>query len=202
MTTEEYYNENAEIFVENTFHVNVLEFIDTFTKNLPKGGKILDVGCGSGRNTLTFKQLGFEVIAFDASKELVKLASSKINHKILHMKIEDMNWQEEFDGIWAMASLLHFKREEMEYNVQKILTALKPGGTFFLSLKEGKNEGFDEKGRFFTYYSKEEIQELFKKLGYENIKVIESKKDSLQRDVRWISAIITKDLKLVNKLKI
>ena len=70
-----------------------------------------------------FKQLGFDVVAFDASMELVKLASSKINHKILHMKIEDMDWQEEFDGIWAMASLLHLKREEIEYNIQKILTA-------------------------------------------------------------------------------
>jgi 2-polyprenyl-3-methyl-5-hydroxy-6-metoxy-1,4-benzoquinol methylase len=202
MKIEDYYNQNAEQFIEQTFSLNVLDTLHQFTKKLPPGAKVLDVGCGSGRDTLTLKSLGYDVVAFDASEELAKKASEKINHPVLHMKIEDMNWKEEFDGVWAMASLLHLKKEEMPLNLQKIMDSLKPEGTFFMSLKAGKGEGYDDKGRFFSYYSTEEVTKLFKDIGYENVEFF-SNEDSLKRDVVWISALIKKEptLELNNTAK-
>jgi SAM-dependent methyltransferase len=191
MKTEDYYNKNAEEFMERTFNLDMSETLQQFTNKLLPGAKVLDVGCGSGRDTLTLKSLGYEVTAFDGSEELVKLASQKINHPIIHMKIEDMNWKEEFDGVWAMASLLHLKKDEMPFNLKKIMDALKPDGTFFLSLKAGEGEGLDSMGRFFSYYSTEEVTKLFKDIGYENIEFF-SNEDGLKRDVVWISALVTK----------
>lgn len=191
MGTEDYYNKNADQFIEQTFNLDVLEHIHAFSKKLPSGGKIVDVGCGSGRDTATFKSLGFEVVAFDGSEELARKASRKINHPIIHMKIEDMTWKEEFDGAWAMASLLHLKKKDIPFNIQKVMDSLKPEGTFYIALKAGQGEGCDEKGRNFSYYSKEEVTKLFNDVGYSDIKFLESE-DSLKRDVVWISALITK----------
>ena len=82
-TTLQYYNNNADSFIDNTFNADVTTDIHSFIKKVKPGGKILDVGCGSGRDTLIFKNLGFNVIAFnviafDVSEELVKKASEKI----------------------------------------------------------------------------------------------------------------------------
>lgn len=200
MKIEDYYNKNAEQFIERTFNLNVSDTLSQFTKNLPIGSKVLDVGCGSGRDTATLKSLGYEVTAFDASEELVKAASKKINHPIIHMKIEDMNWKEEFDGVWAMASLLHLRKDEMPLNLKKIMNSLKPDGTFFLSLKAGKGEGLDDTGRFFSYYSTNEITELFKSIGYEDVNYF-SNEDSEKRDIVWISALIKKNPELNLKSK-
>lgn len=191
MQTEDYYNNNAEEFIERTFNINVSDTLAQFIQNLTPGAKVLDVGCGSGRDTLTLKSLGYEVTAFDASEELVKLGSQKISHQILHMKIEDMNWKEEFDGAWAMASLLHLKKDEMPFNLQKIMDSLKPDGIFFMCLKAGQGEGYDDSGRFFSYYSIEEVTKLFRDIGYRDIQFF-SAEDNLKREIVWISALVKK----------
>lgn len=155
--TKKYYDEKADEFIEKTINVDVSDSIQKFIKNLPKNGKVLDVGCGSGRDTVTFKNLGYQVTAFDASEKLSQQASKKINHPIMTMKIENIPWKEKFDGIWAMASLVHLPRNELQQNLHKLMEALKPCGTLFISLKSGIGEGTDENNRFFTYYSKEEL---------------------------------------------
>jgi 2-polyprenyl-3-methyl-5-hydroxy-6-metoxy-1,4-benzoquinol methylase len=73
------------------------------------GGRILDAGCGPGRDALAFAERGYELIAFDASTAMVRVARERVGSRIVvHlMRFEDLNGQSEFDGIWACASLLH-----------------------------------------------------------------------------------------------
>lgn len=197
-STENYYNQNAETFIQNTFDADVSENIKNFISLLPKNAKILDVGCGSGRDSKTFLDLGFDVVAFDSSIVLAEKASQKINHPVLHLKIEDLSFENEFDGVWAMASLLHLPKKDFSFSLEKCLKSLKDNGKFFLSLKEGEGESVDENGRFFSYYSKDEIINTFEALGQPNVTCF-SQSDKLGRNVNWLSFIVSKTPQL--KLK-
>ena len=67
MKTIDYYNQYADKFVVSTFHIVMEEIYHSFIRYLPDGGDILDLGCGSGRDSLAFKKLGYLVEAIDCS---------------------------------------------------------------------------------------------------------------------------------------
>ena len=75
MKTIDYYNNFADDFAEATWHVDMASLYKLFLIELPKQAYILDVGCGSGRDTLAFKKKGYKVDAIDYSEELVKKAT-------------------------------------------------------------------------------------------------------------------------------
>lgn len=198
-STLNYYNNNANEFVENTFSVDTTSTINVFVKNIPFGGSILDVGCGSGRDTKYFLELGYKVTAFDASLELANLASQKINHPVLHLQVQDMVWNNKFDGVYAMASLLHLPKEEVPKAIEKCLTALKDGGKFFASFKFGEGESFDNKGRYFSYFTIKELNDIMSKFpNVEKFEVVQSgTEDALKRDVIWLNISATKSPALI-----
>ncbi|MGN0247075.1 MAG: class I SAM-dependent methyltransferase, partial [Lachnospiraceae bacterium] len=74
--TIDYYNFNAENFIENTQHVDMHLALDRFLDLLDEGAAILDFGCGSGRDTKYFLDQGYQVTATDGSAELCRLASA------------------------------------------------------------------------------------------------------------------------------
>ena len=75
-TTLDFYNENATIFIEGTVNVDFTQVQDIFLEYLPDHAKILDFGCGSGRDAKYFLDHGYDVDAVDGSVELCKAASA------------------------------------------------------------------------------------------------------------------------------
>lgn len=75
MKTIDYYNKHAEEFTASTFEVDMESLYQPFLVFLPESAKILDVGCGTGRDTLAFKDKGYQVEAIDYSEELVERAN-------------------------------------------------------------------------------------------------------------------------------
>jgi SAM-dependent methyltransferase len=137
MDTIDYYNNNAQAFYDRTIHTNLSEIYDKFLRLLPEKAHILDAGCGVGRDTKYFLGRGHQVIAFDASPEMVRYASQETNQEILLSRHQAIAYREQFDGVWAQASLLHVPYEETGDVYEKIYHALKPGGVFFASYKYG-----------------------------------------------------------------
>ena len=82
----EYYNKNSQKFFDDTVNIEMTAFYDQFLPLVKDKGKILDVGCGSGRDVKAFNSLGYNSIGIDASKELVTKANSIIQGKIFFMK--------------------------------------------------------------------------------------------------------------------
>ena len=110
--TLDFYNNNSKSYIENTLSLDMSHLYKDFLKYIPKDGHILDLGCGSGRDSLEFIKKGYNVTAVDGSKELAIAASEIIGKEVICSKFEDLQLTESFHGIWACASLLHVNIDE------------------------------------------------------------------------------------------
>ena len=102
-----YYNKNADAFIEGTINVDMTDIQMRFLATIPKESKILDLGCGSGRDSKFFASLGYHVIPVDGSPELCEKASEYTGLPVRCLLFEDLDYNSEFDAVWACASLLH-----------------------------------------------------------------------------------------------
>ncbi|MCR5719070.1 MAG: class I SAM-dependent methyltransferase [Lachnospiraceae bacterium] len=157
--TLSYYDENAKEFCENTVNADVAPQREMFLKYLEDGAYILDFGCGSGRDTKAFLDLGYRVDAVDGSLELCKTASEYTGIKVKNMLFQDLDEVGKYDGIWACSSILHVSKEELKIVLKKMLTALKDGGVIYTSFKYGDFEG-ERNGRYFSDFTEESFTEF------------------------------------------
>lgn len=161
-STIDYYNKNAKEFCENTVDADTSICRNAFLKYMAPKSKILDAGCGSGRDSKVFIEKGYDVTAIDASPEICKLATEFIGMSVLVKRFEDLSYQDEFNGIWACASLLHIKKSKLPDVIEKLHNALKNGGVIYASFKYGESEGISN-DRFFSYFTEDECQMLFER---------------------------------------
>jgi superfamily II DNA or RNA helicase/HKD family nuclease/SOS-response transcriptional repressor LexA len=135
--TTQYYRKFAAEFFDSTVAVDMSPIRDRFATMLVAGARVLDAGCGSGRDAMAFAQQGFRVSAFDASPELAELASSHCGFKVDVQAFQDVDEVHAYDGIWCCASLLHVEPAEMPDVLARLWTALTPGGVLYASFKSG-----------------------------------------------------------------
>jgi len=134
-----------------------------FLPLLPDQANILDAGCGSGRDARAFADLGHRVTAFDVSPALVALAGTHLGQPVQCLRFQDITWQEQFDGIWACASLLHVPAAELPGVMQRLCKALKPRGVLYASFKYGSGER-EHQGRRFTDLDEPGLAELLRQI--------------------------------------
>ena len=157
--TVSYYDDNADSFLADTANVEFGELQRAFASMLPEGGRILDLGCGSGRDSLEFLKKGFCVDAVDGSAQMAQAARKATGLPVAHALFADYEPQNTYDGIWACSSLLHVAKDELPALITKYAVALKPGGVFYLSFKLGTHEGM-RNGRWFTDMTEDSIRSL------------------------------------------
>lgn len=191
--TLEYYNKKAHEFVNNTVSVNFTDTQDLFLEYLPENGYILDFGCGSGRDTKYFKEKGYKIEAIDGSEELCQIASEYSGIKVECMLFQDLNENDQYDGIWACASILHLSKTEMKDVFKKMIRSLKKNGIIYTSFKYGEFEGM-KNDRYFSDFTEKIFQEY---LIY--IEGVELEKQWVTADVRpdrgeekWLNIILRK----------
>lgn len=155
-----FYDNNGQDFFERSKSIDLTPLYATLAKYIPESAHILDAGCGSGRDSKAFLERGYTVSAFDASREMVKLASDHTGLDVQHLTFSEMNYPSEFDAVWANASLLHVPYLRLPQAFENIIRALKRNGMFYASFKIGHGEKKDENGRHFTYFDETHMRDF------------------------------------------
>ena len=177
--------------------------MEKFSELLPKGATVLDAGCAGGGKSKFLATKGFQVTGIDFAPNFIEIAKKEVpeaEFQVLDIR-EISTLEKVFDGIFLQAVLLHFSKKEVPDILKNIFTKLKPGGFFYVAVKEAR-EGQAEEGinkendygyeyeRFFSYFSQEELEMILKNFGLE---ITFSEVHSNGR-ARWIQIIACKSL--------
>lgn len=152
-----------------------------FASLITKAGKILDAGCGSGRDSAFFSEQGFKVVGIDMSEKLLEIARDAApkakfySADMRHLSFEDNM----FDGIWSCASIVHIKHKEIPEVFRNFYSVLKPGGLLYIHVKKGEGEGYiDEpsmpgKKRFYSFFTAPLLKKYCEEAGFSDIEIID-----------------------------
>lgn len=193
VNTIDYYNRNVQSFIDGTVSVDFTQIQNAFLELLPKDARILDFGCGSGRDTKYFLDCGYQVDAMDGSMELCRVASEYTGIHVKQMLFQELAEVEKYDGIWACASILHVKKAELLNIIRKMSLATKENGVIYVSFKYGDYEG-ERNGRYFTDMTEISMKELladFPELEVEK-QWITGDVRAGRGDERWLNMILRK----------
>lgn len=183
------YDECANEYAKSTEALHPHVQAKKFVKMLPKHAKILDIGCGPGRDAKVFEEQGLKVVGIDFSAKMIELAKQYTRQAEFHvMDIEKLAFpRDTFDGVWASASFLHISKKNILQVFENIHALLKREGIFYLSVKQGSGEmlapdaRYENRQKFWSFFEEEEIITLLKEAGFEVLEIaITEKRSSYQ----------------------
>lgn len=186
--TSDWYSSNAAAFCERTFAIDMDHVHRRFLRYMPLRGRILDVGCGSGRDSRRFVELGYSVDARDRSQEIAEEARRLTG---LTVRVEDVLQLEDrdsFDGVWACAMLIHLRDHEFDEAIFRLTRALRLGGVLYISLKQSERRNPSD-ARDFHLWIPEEASRRIHSFGRLQPLEAWSTEEGPPKETRWINLI-------------
>lgn len=151
----------------------------SFMDLIPKGGSVLDLGCGPGTASAHMQRAGLVPDPVDASTAMIAIAREKFGLNARLGRFGDIDGAEVYDGIWANFSLLHARRSDLRGHIAALFRATKQGGTIHIGMKTGTGEARDKIDRLYAYVTVEELDRLLTDAGYRVTFVKEGKEAGL-----------------------
>lgn len=172
--TRNSYETSVKEYAKNVIDLHPKAQGEKFKKMLPEHAKILDLGCGPGRDAKIFSDLGLQVVGVDYSLKMIEMAKQTASQaEFYEMDIEELKFPEEsFDGVWASCSLLHIPKNRITSVLSKIYALLKSDGVLYLSVKQGTGEIVTQDQRygglekFWSFFQEDELQDFLKIAGF------------------------------------
>lgn len=186
-----YYNENSKAFIDDTFTCDMSSQYNFFEQYLNNAKTILDLGFGSGRDSLYFQNKDYEVYSIDPTLEFCNNAKKMGLKHVYQMTAQKMNFKDLFDGIWACASLLHVSSNELNDTFKKCSNALKENGIMYASFKYGIFEG-ERHGRYFLDLNEESIKKHLKGTNLSIIDMLVTEDVRKDKETKWLNIIFKK----------
>ncbi len=186
----DYYQNNYSIYHQRTFYIDPSAFLEPLTSYLAPPARILDVGCGSGRDLLWFKNRGYEVIGLDRSYGLVQLARENTGCRVVQADYNEFDFSRmNVQAILLIGALVHEPREQFSHALENILNALEKNGYVLLSLKQGQGTLEKDDGRKFQLWEREELIPIFDNL---QLKILEEGQSSsgIGTGEVWLSYVL------------
>lgn len=191
-TTLGNYNDVAEGFREGTRDHDVSQNIDALLRNIRGVApfQILDFGCGPGRDLRTFTALGHVAVGLDGSQRFAEMARADSGCEVLQQNFLELDLpSEQFDGIFANASLFHVPRQELPRVLGQLCAALKPGGVLFSSNPRGHNQEGWKGERYGAFHDLESWRALLTAAGFVEVEHY-YRPEGLPRDQQpWLASV-------------
>lgn len=190
VSTSQFYDEHADEYFERTAHVNLAHLYERFLSLVPPHGRILDAGCGSGRDLKAFKSREYRPFGIDSSSKLVRLAQEYAGVECEVRRLQDITYAGKFDAVWACASLLHLPKPELGDVLKRLRWALVKNGLLFAAVQIGHGEQVAPDGRFYSYYEQQEFVRAVEGAGF----VVEDSWTTVDTlpdrpSVRWVNVL-------------
>jgi SAM-dependent methyltransferase len=192
MPMTDYYEIHAGDYHDKTFAADSSIFLSPFIQFLPPLPRILDIGCGSGRDLLWLKQRGFETTGFERSASLAKLARSNTGCPVIKGDLETFDFSTgSWNAVILVGSLVHIPHDRFLSTIHKILAGFSSPCVLLLTLKEGDGISHHADGRAFYLWNDEVLREIFASLNLEvaasfrNVSAIGSKE-------AWLGYVLIK----------
>ena len=185
--TLDWYRQNAPRFTASGAQAPSRD-LDSFLDRLQPGARIMELGCGTGRDAARMLERGFDVDATDGVAAMVRKARERFGVEARQMRFDELDVANAYDAVWAHASLLHVCRADLPTILAAIRTALTPGGWHFASFKLGNGEGRDLLGRLHNFPDARWIARRYSEAG---LTIVHQRRwpgeavDGTQRD--WIA---------------
>jgi SAM-dependent methyltransferase len=167
--TLEHYNKRATDFWEGTRDHDVSQNIEALLRQI-RGEppfRILDFGCGPGRDLIAFRTLGYEAVGLEGSPPLAAMAREHSGCEVWEQDFLALDLPAgAFDGIFANASLFHVPSQELPRVLRELHAALKPEGVLFSSNPRGNNEEGWNGGRYGAYHDLDSWRAFLQAAGF------------------------------------
>jgi len=188
----DYYEQNHQEYYDSTYSLDPSLFLDVLTKYLTPGARILDIGCGSGRDLLWLKKQGFDPAGLERAPGLAKMARDLSGCQVVEGDFETHDFKKtEYDALVLVGSLVHLHHEKLKGLLRRILDAIKPGGLVYLTLKKGKGTVTREDGRCFYLWEKEELDGIFRAVNLEVLDLT-VQVSNLRKEDTWLGYLLKK----------
>ena len=170
----ESFNKFAEQYADITF-LNILQYeLNRFISLIPREGKVLDLGCGGGRDVQYFADFKLEAVGIDASIKLIDESKKRVNGNFEVMDMRNLTFKdEEFNGVWAQDAISYVTKEDVINVLKHISRILKKEGVFFISVRKGSDEILilhEKLGKnevMVGFYEINELEALLREAGFE-----------------------------------
>jgi|GEM_PF-101273 len=168
--TLRFYADEAPVYAVNG-RGRASQHLDEFLARLAPGARVLELGCGDGRDSEAMLARGFDIDPTDGVEAMALEAGKRLGRPVRAMRFDELDAVEAYDAVWAHATLLHAPRTALPDVLSRVFRALKPGGLHFANFKTGDAEGRDRFGRYYNYPSAAEIEAIYR--GWDLVSVEE-----------------------------
>ena len=197
-STINFYRNNAKQ-VAKRYESVVSDLSKHFSEVFNTGLKVLDIGCGSGRDLAVLHKLGYDTYGVDPTPQFVELAQDihpELKNRITQGALPDLSapFEGMFDGVLCSAVLMHIEVEQLPAAAIAIKACLKVGGRLLFSVPSKRldvvSENRDQNGRLFIPNQADRLKSIFEELDFKTISTWNNSDSMGRDDVAWESVLM------------
>ncbi|MCP3891369.1 MAG: methyltransferase domain-containing protein [Desulfobulbaceae bacterium] len=186
----DFYEANCEDYFHSTVDIEPSSFLYPLADILLPGAKVLDIGCGSGRDLRWLSERGFKPTGFERSPNLAAMARRHSHCPVIEGDFCRYDFSSlQFDALVLVGALVHLSKPELPAIFRSICQALVQSGCVLLTLKEGSGSKTFKDGRVFTLWSREELESIFADINLEIVRFTRST-SKLRIDDVWLGYVL------------